>query len=100
LEDLTASSLNAFSIASSADPNNITTGNGLGGSGAGNSNSNSNNKINALDLNMYKMEGKLRRQINSGKMNMNLAASALIEYSAKTTMYMNAMVQIQKKISS
>eukprot|EP00943_MAST-04B_sp_MAST-4B-sp1_P000743 g743.t1 len=96
LEDLTASSLNAFSIAS--DPNgNMAIGNETNDD---NSDNNNNATINALGLNTYKMEERLRRQINAGKMNMNLAASALIEYSAKTTMCMNAMVQIQKQFQT
>ena len=33
-------------------------------------------------------------------MNMNLAASALIQYSAKTTMCLNAMMQIQKQFQN
>ena len=59
-----------------------------------------NNKANLLDLGTYKMDEILRKQINSGKMNMNLAASALIQYSAKTTMCLNAMMQIQKQFQN
>ncbi len=47
--------------------------------------------------NFYKINDALRRQFKAGKMNINLAASALIEYSAKTTMFMNSIVQQQKQ---
>lgn len=96
LEDLTASSLNAFSIASDPGGNLATENETYDDNGRNNKNT----TINGLSLNTYKMEERLRRQINAGKMNMKLAASALIEYSAKTTMCMNAMVQIQKQFQS
>jgi len=45
----------------------------------------------------YKLNDALRRQFKAGKMNINLAAAALIEYSAKTTMFLNSIVEQQKQ---
>ena len=104
LENLTAGSLSAFSMASDLNNSKMESGGGGGGSSSnsnGNNNNNvKNNKANLLDLGTYKMDEILRKQINSGKMNMNLAASALIQYSAKTTMCLNAMMQIQKQFQN
>merc|ERR1712100_476643 len=90
--------------ASDLNNSKMESGGGGGGSSSnsnGNNNNNvKNNKANLLDLGTYKMDEILRKQINSGKMNMNLAASALIQYSAKTTMCLNAMMQIQKQFQN
>ena len=51
-------------------------------------------------MEQYKLNDILRRQFKAGKMDINLAASALIEYSAKTTMFMNAIVQQQKQFQA
>lgn len=51
-------------------------------------------------MEQYKLNDILRRQFTAGKMDINLAASALIEYSAKTTMFMNAIVQQQKQFQA
>ena len=91
-----------------SDLNNSKTESGGGGGSSSKSNGNNNNnnnnvknnKANLLDLGTYKMDEILRKQINSGKMNMNLAASALIQYSAKTTMCLNAKMQIQKQFQN